>query len=784
MENRLARRTFLKRAPATAGMFAYAAQGHPAPPAAATARTAADVTISSTPYKPVPDYPIRPKPHTKVALHDTFWKPKVATNAQVTIPFEVQKLNAGGGSRGLNGGVLEAAILSLQTHADAALQAVVESRVAALQKAPPRGNSGFEVAVAYYNATGKRDLLDNSIRAADALYEDFKVRKPPFSGGERDAINCVQLYRATQEKRYLDMAKHYLDIRGLEDSAGRGRHNQSYKPVLEQSEAVGHAVNCATLMVSLVDVGVFTGINAYFDAGQRMWQDAVYRKMYITGGIGSTGNEGFGPAYSLPNITAYSETCAVLMFITLNHKLFLATGDSKYIDIMERGMYNNAIDGVSASGDHFFYVNRLASSGDGRDLRWQRASLECCPPNMVRFLAHMPGFIYAQDRSDSVYVNLYVSSDASFKVSGKNLGLSVDTEMPWAGKSKITVSVKEKTKATIKLRVPGWARNQVAAGGLYSYLEKVDRETALSVNGRSESIAIDASGYISLGRTWNDGDVIEIEFPFEVRKVIANAEVRDDRRRMAVERGPIVYCAEWPDVPAGKALQLLFDARAELKPSFDGDFYGGVTVIDAQAKPITNPQSAAQPVRLIPYFLWSNRGAGEMSVWLSTAGYALGDTGHAGGFIFYENPNHVSDGWRYLEAAPFDQSGGAKWGCFRSTVPGARGSALGTGEQNTKDMLAACSEPGDAASLCANLSVNGIRGWYLPSTDELALMYRNLKAAGLGDFRDGGLTENFNYWTSTQSTADMASHIDFADFGRHHSDDKDFPRRVRAIRKI
>src|SRR5215813_11586694 len=173
-----------------------------------------------------------------------------------------------------------------------------------------------------------------------------------------------------------------------------------------------------------------------------MWQDAVTRKMYITGGVGSTGNEGFGQAYALPNISAYSETCAVLMFITLNHKLFLATGDSKYIDVMERGMYNNAIDGVSASGDRFFYVNRLASAGDGRDLRWERASLECCPPNLVRFLASMPGFVYAQDGHDAVYVNLYVSSDVSFAIGGQDLTLNVESEMPWSGKSTIKVSSK------------------------------------------------------------------------------------------------------------------------------------------------------------------------------------------------------------------------------------------------------------------------------------------------------------------------------------------------------
>jgi hypothetical protein len=173
-----------------------------------------------------------------------------------------------------------------------------------------------------------------------------------------------------------------------------------------------------------------------------------------------------------------------------------------------------------------------------------------------------------------------------------------------------------------------------------------------------------------------------------------------------------------------------------------------------------------------------------MTVWISSAGYVAGDVGPAGGFIFYENPNYAADGWRYLEAAPFDQSAGAKWGCFRRAIAGARGTAIGTGKQNTADVMAACTDPGTAADLCANLSVNGVRGWFLPSRDELALMYRNLKAAGLGDFRDGGVTDNFSYWASSQQTADMAAHIDFADLGRQHGDDKDFPRRVRAIRMV
>src|SRR5262249_46766750 len=294
---------------------------------------------------------------------------KIRTNAEVTIPFEAQKFEQADREFGVN--VLEAAITSLQTHPNPALEAQVELQIRALASQAWRGNSNFEVAAAYYHATGKRDLLDQAIKTADTLYENFRVHESPFSGGERDTINCVQLHRVTHDKKHLDLAKHYLDIRGLENSVNRSRHNQSYKPVLDQREAVGHAVNCVSLMVSLVDVGVLTDLKEYVDVAERMWLDIVGRKMYITGGVGSTGNEGFGEPYVLPNISAYSETCAILMFITLNHRMFLATGDGKYIDVMERGMYNNAIDGVSASGDRFFYVNRLASAGDGRDMRWE-----------------------------------------------------------------------------------------------------------------------------------------------------------------------------------------------------------------------------------------------------------------------------------------------------------------------------------------------------------------------------------------------------------------------------
>jgi DUF1680 family protein len=780
MNRDIPRRDFLKGASAAAGAIVLGV------PTIASAEAAPPYPeIGSQPYT-AGDYPIQAKRFSEVVVTDSFWKPKITTNAEVTIPMEAQRIGAPGD--GLTGNVLEAAIYSLETHPDAALQAQVDARIEALRQAMDErlrmSNAGYEVAVAWYGATGKRSLLDPAIKSAAALYEDFKVKHPPFSGGERDAINCLQLYRATHDKKHLDLAKHYLDIRGLENSVNRSRHNQSYKPVLEQHEAVGHAVNCVTLMVSLADVGVLTGLRPYLDAAQGMWTDAATRKMYVTGGVGTTGNEGFGEPYVLPNISAYAETCAVLMWMTLNQRLFQVTGDSKYIDVLERGMYNNALSGVSAAGNRFFYVNRLASAGDGRDTRWERASLECCPPNLVRFLASMPGYIYAQDKQGAVYVNLYVSSRASFKFGNAELSLGAESEMPWGGKSTITVSTKEPTRASIKLRVPGWARNQPVPGSLYTYARATTKPPTVAVNGKRANAMADRLGYITLDRTWKNGDTIEIEFPMEIKRVVADKRVREAHGRMAIERGPIVYCAEWPDCDGGNALDLLVDANAELTshPERSEGSASGVTMIETSARSVRNSSAPAKPLRLIPYHLWANRGAGQMTVWLSTREYVPGDVGPAGGLIFYVNPNSAADGWRYLEAAPFDQSAGAKWGCFRTAIQGARGTAVGTGKKNTADMLAACNDQQTAAALCATASINGVTGWFLPSRDELALMYTNLKTTGVSDFGTRGVIDNFSYWTSTQQTADMANHIDFADLGRQHYDDKDFPRRVRAVR--
>jgi len=826
MKNRIGRRTFLKTASA-AGAIAYAftTEGcthtpnrdgagatpndagtvlDPSSPGVATgripveARIASDVRVGSADYTPVPDYPIRYQPFTAVTLTDDFWRPKVDRNARVTIPFEIRKRGESSvwGSRG---GVFEAAMMALQTHPDPWLEQQVERQIertlAAQADGPLTSNNGFEVATTLFHLTGRRDLLDPAIQSAGLLYEDFVRNSPPFTGGERDAQNCIRLYKATGEKKHLDLAKHYLDIRGLDDTQGKSRHNQSHIPPVEQREAVGHAVNCVNVMVSLADVGILTGIREYYDAAEAMWHDTVTRKLYVTGGVGSTGNEGFGQPFDLPKISAYAETCAVLMYMTLNHRLFTATGDAKYIDLMERGMYNNALSGIGESGEHYFYVNRLASAGDGRDERWQHASLECCPPNLVRFLARMPQYMYAQGPEEEIYVNLYASSDTSFRVGEWRVDLAVASEMPWGGRTTIRVALREGPAGTsmqdarqdgaIKLRIPGWARNQPVPGtAIYRYESDVDDEVTVSVGGNAVSAVPDAMGYVTLNRTWRDGDVIEVDFPMQVRRVLADERIDAAKGRVAVERGPIVFCAEWPEAPDGRTLTLLLDRDAPLEAVRASDLFPGAMVINTRVRDMLDPSAAARPMRLIPYHLWANRGAGEMSVWLSEKAFEIGDVGPAGGYIVYENENHAADGWRYLEAAPFDQSGGARWGCFRQPTSGADRTGIGMGDLNTREMIAACDEPVTAATLCTTLNLNGVEGWYLPSTDELVAMYDNLHARGIGNWGDAGLKDNVQYWASSQNSTDMAAHVDFADLGRVHGDDKDFPRRVRAIRKI
>ena len=517
MSRNIPRRRFLRTAPA-AGALAYATTGRmrePATPDASDARGDGppDIELWKSQHPPAADYPIRPKAPSQLALADEFWRPRVRRNAEVTIPLEVRKLQAA--PRQTRGGVLEAAMLSLVTRPDPWLQAWVDGRIAEMADGEaPAGNRDFGVAATWYRTTGGRELLDRATRSAALLQDDFRTNDPPFSGGERDSLNCSRLYRITGDPTHLDLARHYLDIRGREDSVGRSRHNQSHEHVLEQTEAVGHAVNCMTLAVSMADVGILSGREEYLRVAERMWYDAVSRKMYVTGGVGTTGNEGFGEPYSLPNIDAYSETCAVFMLITLSHNLFLATGDGRYIDAMERGMYNNAVCGVSLSGDHYFYVNRLASAGDGRDLRWQEGLAGVLSAHAGALHGPHAGLrLRAGSRRGDLREPLRLQRG---RVRGGR------PRAPAGGGKRDAVGWKlgdhrfggrRRSRATIRLRIPGWARDVATPEGLYTYVDPLEGRARVAVNGQPADAAPDGTGYVSLTREWRDGDVIEVGLP-------------------------------------------------------------------------------------------------------------------------------------------------------------------------------------------------------------------------------------------------------------------------------
>jgi DUF1680 family protein len=399
---------------------------------------------------------------------------------------------------------------------------------------------------------------------------------------------------------------------------------QNHKPVLEQDEAVGHAVRAMYMYSGMADVAALGGYPEYVRAIDRLWENVVGRKMYLTGGVGSRGGvEGFGPDYELPN-EAYAETCAAIGNALWNQRLFLLHGESKYIDVMERVIYNGLLSGVSQSGDRFFYQNPLESNG-----RIQRSSwfeVACCPPNMTRFLPSLPGYVYAT-KDDTVFVNLYVGSAARVDVNGRKVVLAQETRYPWEGTVKITVSPEGGgSEFEIAVRIPGWARNEPVPGGLYRFLDKSDDKPSLKVNGKSAQLELSA-GYARIRRAWKLGDMVELTLPTPVRRVVADPRVEADAGMVALERGPLVFCVEGVD-NGGNVLDLVVPDSAKLKALFRPDILNGVQVVTGPATVYAAVEDGKPEVKnleflAIPYYAWANRGASEMTVWLPRARGAI-----------------------------------------------------------------------------------------------------------------------------------------------------------------
>ena len=492
----------------------------------------------------------------------------------------------------------------------------------------------IEAAVAHHVATGKRNFLNVAIKAADLLVNTFGPRKrSTWPGHQITEMALVRLYRVTGNESYLSLAKFLLDARGPgpnpseptrfpggERANPRGlEYNQAQVRIIEQTEPVGHAVRAMYMYAGMADVAALTNDADIRAAGARIWQNLIAGKLYLTGGIGAAGGfEGFGQPYELPNMQAYNETCASVGMDYWNHRLFLLEGDAKYIDVMERTLYNGLISGVSLDGKTFFYPNPLESVGQHQRREW--FGVACCPGNITRFLASVPGYLYAT-RGDEVYVNLFAAGTANIDLPNGTITIVQATRYPWDGAVRMTVTPDRPRTLAINVRIPGWAQDRPVPSDLYSFADSADAPATMTVNGRSLPVKTN-KGYVRVRRNWAPGDTIDLVLPMPVRRVFAHPNVAADRNRVALQRGPIVYAAEWPDNPRARVRNIVLPPETPLSSEFRPDLLNGVQIIKGRAVGLSFGEHGAiekheQPFIAIPYATWANRGPGEMTVWIA-----------------------------------------------------------------------------------------------------------------------------------------------------------------------
>lgn len=475
-------------------------------------------------------------------------------------------------------------------------------------------NSGhlFEAAATHYAATGKRNFLDIAIKNADLLVANFgpnKIKLPP--GHQIVETGLIKLYRITKNQAYLKLAKFLLDARGNASTHELyGEYSQDHAPVTKQSEAVGHAVRAVYMYAGMTDIAALLQDADYHKAVMNIWDNVVSKKMYITGGIGAKHDgEAFGDNYELPNLTAYNETCASIGNVYWNHRLFLLTGESKYYDVIERTLYNGLISGISVNGKNFFYPNPLESDGQfkfNHGVSCSRSSwfdCSCCPTNLIRFIPSVPGLIYAQQK-DSIYVNLFVAGKADMQMDNNQIALEMKTAYPWNGNVKLAVNPDKPTSFALKIRIPGWAKNEVLPSNLYAYANSINGKIKLLVNNQSFEATI-AKGYMEISRKWLKGDVIEIDFPMPIRQVVANSKVEDNKDKVAFECGPIVYCGEEIDNPDLPSISISKSDELAINK---------MTILGNEVNVLKGIRSG-EKLTLVPYYIWSNRGVGKMKVW-------------------------------------------------------------------------------------------------------------------------------------------------------------------------
>ena len=626
-------------------------------------------------------YPINPVPFTAVKVTPgTFWGQRLEASRKVTIPLAFSKCEETGRYTNFSnaaqhlkdpskvfpvGGLsfddtdpyktIEGASYILQTYPDKKLVQYIDSVLDVIASAQePDGylytsrtqnpqhphewagdkrwskeedlshelyNLGHMVegAIAHYQATGSRKFLDIAIRYADCVCREVGPNPGQacvVPGHQIAEMALAKLYLVTGDKKYLDEAKFFLDYRGK--TTITHDYSQAHKPVIEQDEAVGHAVRAAYMYAGMADVAALTGDKDYIKAIDAIWDNIVSKKLYITGGIGATSNgEAFGKNYELPNMSAYCETCAAIGNVYVNYRLFLLHGDSKYYDVLERTLYNGLISGVSLEGNGFFYPNPLESMGQHQRQPWFGCA--CCPSNICRFIPSLPGYIYAV-KDKNVYVNLFLSNKSNLTVGGKKVALSQTTEYPWNGDITILVDQNAAGQFAMKIRIPGWVRNQVVPSNLYQYTDGKRLGYTILVNGSAVTANVTEDGYYTINRKWKKGDKVQIHFDMEARTVRANNKVEADRGMVSIERGPIVYCAEHPD----NSFDIM-GALINQNPQFTlgkGEIAGTpVQTLTTSAQTLNfNKQGKLeaqdQTLTLIPYYAWCHRGSGKMRVWL------------------------------------------------------------------------------------------------------------------------------------------------------------------------
>lgn len=622
------------------------------------------------------DYPYRPVPFTDVDFSDSFWMSRMETNRTKTIPFAFEQCEdtnrvenfkvAGGlsdkkwdGDFGFNDTdiykIIEGGSYALMIKEDPQLDKYMDeliSYIAAAQedngylytpwtsrardykehinccydKQPWDNlehshelyNAGhmYEAAAAHYLATGKKTFLNIAIKNADLVCEVFGPGKNLDVPGHQEVeLGLVKLYRATGDIKYLNQAKWFLDRRGKRKGSD---YSQQHKPVIEQTEAVGHAVRANYMYSAMADVAAITGDADYLKAIDTIWSNVSDKKLYITGGTGARhSGEAYGSDYELPNRTAYCETCAAIANVYWNHRMFLLHGESKYIDVMERALYNNVLSGVSLDGMKFFYPNPLESAAGNDRSPWFGCA--CCPSNLCRFMASVPGYVYAI-KDDGVYVNLFVDSKASLNIEDNEITVTQKTKYPWEGKIEIVLSPEKPKTFTVYIRIPDWTDDHKTSSALYTFDKPAKGSTVIKVNGQETAHKM-YHGYMAINRTWRKGDAVTVDFPMEPRRVLCDERVVQNKGKAAIQRGPLVYCIEWPDVEGGNVLNLMIDKDAPLTTEFEDDLLSGVAIIKGEAKEIRNGEngeveSTTRQFVAIPYYAWAHRGKGPMAVWI------------------------------------------------------------------------------------------------------------------------------------------------------------------------